>query len=603
MRRLAGRGPGLAIAVFVASTVVGAGQDGPAGAPRADFTPTAASGSISGIVVSDAAAILPGADILLSSVLNGASRTATADASGRFVFADVAAGRYTLGARLDGFVTMAYGATRAHRPGMTVVVAGAQPVSGLSIVLPRVASIAGVVTTPDGTPAHLVRVTAISATTARGGWQPVTWGSTATNAKGEFRLDGLPPGGYRIRASVPYQDPSGKAAPLRAVFYPDVVDEADAAVVAVASGEDRPGINLTLQQPRLARIHGTVLNMPPDTAPALFLFPEGMESSVTTPDRDGRFTFTGVPPGAYTIESGLVDTPPQFFVPDKNGPPGSVKQPLLVEKVAVGQFAPRILRMIVTNVAGVGSWGRAEVRVDGYDIDGLVIDLRKTVSVRGRVVVDAPASASRAVPQVIIGLTTPDDLQHLQDRLGSSPAGSRRLLRATPDATGAFAFQPVVPSRFRVEVSRLPGSDAAAWFLKSVTVGGRDVTDIDFDIAPDRTVSDLVVTVTAQTQTLTGTLLDESGLAPTNLSLVVFSADPRLWVPHSRRVRIASRATDGSFEIADLPAGDYYLAAFSGSEPDVISDAGFLEPLVAGAIPLTLGSGEHKVQHLRLAGR
>ena len=601
MRRLPGRGSALAIAVLVASTVVGAGQDGPVGAPRADFTPTAATGSISGMVVSDAAAILPGADILLSSALDGASRTAKADASGRFVFADVAAGQYTLGARLDGFVTMAYGATRADRPGMMVVVARAQQVSGLSIVLPRVASIAGVVTTPDGTPAHLVRVTAISATTARGGWQPVTWGSTATNAQGEYRLDGVPPGEYRIRASVPYQDPSGKAAPLRAVFYPDAVDEADAAVVAVAPGEDRPGINLTLQQPRLARIHGIVLNTPPDTAPALFLFPEGMESSVTTPDRDGRFTFTGVPPGVYTIESGLVDTPPQFFVPDKNGPPGSVKQPLLVEKVAVGQFAPRILRTMVTNVPGVGSWGRAEVRVDGYDIDGLVIDLRKTVSVRGRVVADA--SASRAVPQVVVALTTPDGLQHLQERLGSSPAGSRRLLRATPDATGAFAFQPVVPSRFRVEVSRLPGSDAPAWYLKSVTVGGRDVTDIDFDIAPDQTVSDLVVTVTVETQTLTGTLLDESGLAPTNLSLVAFSANRQLWVPHSRRVRIASRATDGSFEIADLPAGHYYLAAFSGPGPDVISDAGFLEPLVAGAIPLTLVAGEHKVQHLRLAGR
>ena len=599
--RLAGRGSALAIAVCVASTVVGAGQDSPAGAPRADFTPTSASGSISGIVVSDAAALLPGADILLSSALDGASRTAKADASGRFVFTDVAAGPYTLGARRDGFVTMAYGATRADRPGMIVVVAAAQQVSGLSIVLPRVASITGVVTTPDGTPAHLVRVTAISATTARGGWQPVTWGSTATNAQGEYRLDGLPPGEYRIRASVPYQDSSGKAAPLRAVFYPDAVDEADAAVVAVASGEDRPGTNLTLQQPRLARIQGTVLNMPPDTAPALFLFPEGMESSVTTPDQDGRFTFTGVPPGVYTIESGLVDAPPQFFVPDKIGPPGSVKQPLLMEKVAVGQFAPRILRTIATNVPGVGSWGRAEVRVDGYDIDGLVVDLRKTVSVRGRVVVDA--SASRVVPQVVIALTTPDDLQHLQDRLGSSPAGWRRLLRAAPDATGAFAFQPVVPSRFRVEVSRLPGADAPAWFLKSVTVGGRDVTDIDFDIAPDQTVSDLVVTVTAETQTLSGTLLDESGLAPTNLSLVAFSADRQLWVPHSRRVRLASRATDGSFEMADLPAGDYFLAAFSGPEPDVISHAGFLEPLVAGAIPLTLASGEHKVQHLRLAGR
>lgn len=249
----------------------------------------------------------------------------------------------------------------------------------------------------------------------------------------------------------------------------------------------------------------------------------------------------------------------------------------------------------------VGSWGRAEVRVDTNDVEGVVIDLRKTVSVRGRLLMDAAATSLASPAEVVLTLTPPEELEHLQARLGFAVMMPRRL-RAVPDATGAFAFQPVVPSRFRIEVSAA-GEGSPRWFLKAATVGGQDVTDMDFEVDPDRIPSDLVVTVTTLTQRLTGTFLAESGQVPAGLSLVAFPTDRRFWLPHSRRVRIATRATDGTFEIPDLPAGDYSLAAFTGAEPDEISDARFLEPLASAAIRLTLAPGEDKVQHLRTVTR
>ena len=581
----------VAMTVAVAGLATPAALQVPAPPP---FTPPG--GVVSGVVINDSGAPLAGADVLLSAIERGVDRATRTDDSGRFAIDDVAAGRYRLTARIHGFAPMEYGASRSDRPGLIVVVGAGQQVASLRLVLPRLASISGVVLEPDGTPAHLARVTATKAAPVASGTTTRIWSSTASNARGEYRLPGLPPGAYRIHASVTYQSATEKA-PLRDVFYPDAIDRAGATPVEVAPGDERAGIDLTLQRTRLGRISGTVLNLPPDAAPALFLFPDGLGSSVATPDANGRFTFTGVPPGVYTIETGLIDTPPQFFVPDKKTPSAPAAEHVSAKVVTVGQYAPRL---VVLAAPAVGSWGRAEVRVDSNDVEGVVIDLRKTVSVRGRVLMDAAASPASPA-NVVLTLTPPEELEHLQVRLGFAVMMPRRL-RAVPDATGTFAFQPVVPSRFRIEVSAKEAG-GPEWFLKAATVGGQDVTDVDFEVDPDRPPSDLVVTVTTLTQRLTGTFVDESGQAPAGLNLVAFPTERRFWLPHSRRVRVATRATDGTFEIPDLPAGDYHLAAFAGAEPDEMSDARFLQPLVPAAIRLTLAPGEHKVQHVRTVTR
>ena len=63
-------------------------------------------------------------------------------------------------------------------------------------------------------------------------------------------------------------------------------------------------------------------------------------------------------------------------------------------------------------------------------------------------------------------------------------------------------------------------------------------------------------------------------------------------------VALSSHVNGGSPR-AGLPAGTYHLVVFPGAEPDDLTDAAFLQSLVAGALTLTLAPGEEARLNLR----
>jgi len=71
---------------------------------------------------------------------------------------------------------------------------------------------------------------------------------------------------------------------------------------------------------------------------------------------------------------------------------------------------------------------------------------------------------------------------------------------------------------------------------------------------------------------------------------------------HSAEAALARRrpASDGRFSVADLPAGDYLIAALTDVEPDEWKRAEFLGQLVAAGVKVTIRDGERTVQDLRL---
>ena len=82
----------------------------------------------------------------------------------------------------------------------------------------------------------------------------------------------------------------------------------------------------------------------------------------------------------------------------------------------------------------------------------------------------------------------------------------------------------------------------------------------------------------------------------------MFTVDRSLWLPHARRIRSTTPATDGSFSVAGLPAGEYAIAAAEDVEASDLADPAFLSQLLASAYRVTLAEAEKKTQNLRIGG-
>jgi protocatechuate 3,4-dioxygenase beta subunit len=122
------------------------------------------------------AAATPAASATAAPGTNGSlnlSRVAITDASGRFVFARLAGGRYNLNATRDSFLRFSYGQTRHGRPGTPIVVGDADHVE-LAIRLERGGVVTGTIFDEDGEPLRSVNVQAWRIVTPSSTWNQAT---------------------------------------------------------------------------------------------------------------------------------------------------------------------------------------------------------------------------------------------------------------------------------------------------------------------------------------------------------------------------------------------------------------------------------------------
>ena len=135
---------------------------------------------------------------------------------------------------------------------------------------------------------------------------------------------------------------------------------------------------------------------------------------------------------------------------------------------------------------------------------------------------------------------------------------------------------------------------------KSITVANRDIADGNLEIQTNA-VEGITIALTDRVSEISGLLLDPAGRPAPEYYVFVFPADRSMWTPLSRRFRPPVRpGSDGKFTVASLPPGDYLLVALNDIQDEIFLDASFLEQLIPGAIKLTLGEGEKKVQDIRI---
>jgi hypothetical protein len=595
-------------------------------AARTDNAPASvtATAALAGIVRNDEGAPVRAAIVTLAGGDLAASRAVVTDDDGRFAFERLPAGRFTLSAKKAAYVTMAYGATRPGRAGTAVAVAAGQRVD-VALALPRGGVITGrVVDATTGAPVPDVGVLATRTDVAESTTGSPFVALPVTDDRGVFRLFGLTPGEYVI-AVVPQQvvtgdiatraesdvdaifaalqqrprnagttakpavtpiAPKPHTAGYAAIYYPGTATRADAVHIHVAAGEERQGIDIAMSIVRTATIEG-VVSAPQGSLPPLSMVITSDEPSrgavlfsvsspvLVPPGPDGRFRYTNVPPGRYTItaRSGAAS--------------GRIGGPGLRPATADQMSAPEV------------QWAATTVVVDGDDVTGLLLVLQPALKMTGRMITDEPSP--RAVPNAIGAR-----VMIVREGMGGSSAinGTVMGLVPVPPAQiredGTFEIGGVLPGTYRLNVTPPSGM-----WLRSAIVGGRDVLDYPLTFTDgDRPGATLIFS--DRHASLSGTLQDTTGGPVSDLTVVVVPADSALWRPDSRRVRTARPSTDGAFTFADIVPGDYLLAALTDFDPDDLrSDAGVVDPafaqqLAAASIKVTVGDGEQKRQDVRV---
>lgn len=564
-------------------------------------------GSVSGTIVADDAGATPigRAVVTLVGPQGRPSLLVVADDKGRFLFSDLPGGKFTLAASKAPYIPMAYGQkTPGKGTGVPMSVDAGQQVTGLVLKLPRGAVISGRVVDARGQPVRGSSILIQQAHIVDGERKLLDARGTtpSTDAQGFYRATGLAAGDYYIcafpagnfnvlipdlyrpggpdlrqvdaaemqwalqqvrsaggasgAAAAPVSSPVTAPPPSPVVaygptYYPGTSDPSAAAPVTVGPGEEHAGVDVAFRFQRTARIDGRVVG--PDGQPAknVSISVRIGSSNAGYQSADGAFSQTNLMPGKVGITAQLRDS---------------------------------------------GLWASTEVAVNGEDVSGLVLTLQPSVAFSGRVVFEGTA------------LQAPADLSTLRVSLRSFPMLAPALVSIPIHADGTFQVTTVIPATYRQVVSSggpvgtQPGAapGTPTWRLKAMMVGGRDVTDVPFEVGAGG-ASDVVMTFTDQATELTGRLIDAAGQPAPGYYIVVFSTDKTFW-RQGRRLPTPSRtATDGQYRVAGLPPGTYFVAAVQEFDPADLSDDAVLTQLMASAIKVTLGEGEKKAQELRIA--
>ena len=603
----------LAVVVFGASGLLLARQQNPP--PRDAAAKTrVGTASIAGTVVTADATPAPvrRARVTVRSDAYGNGWSATTDDDGRFVILDLPADRYTVQATKVAWLAANYGATRPGRPGTPISVAEGQRVDNVRLQMSRGGVLTGVVRNRAGEPMPGVSVSAMRYvfSEVNGERMLVRGGAEATtDDQGTYRCYGLPAGEFVVMANLRMGSPSAltdlrrigedevtialtsarpptvaagtapaPAAPLpRApltgfapTYWPSTTDLSQAGPIKLGVGEERGGLNVTMDLVPTARIDA-IPSVPENgnrQSVQVYLLPQspaagaGASGMITgRREADGRFVFNGVAPGGYT----------------------------LVARAAPAGGAPSAAPALPSGRGGPPSgpltlYATADLAINGID-QVVPLDLKQGMTVSGRVILE-PGDLAPADSTINVSLIS----------MKSGPALS--VPPARVDAEGAFRIVGVPPGRYRLEYSA--GRELDAWRLISGQVKGREVLDAPIDIRAEEDVSDLLLRFTIQPSELSGRLQTSTGQPATAFSIIVFSASREFWIPTSRRVRSLRPATDGGFSVKGLPAGEYLIAALTDVEPGEWYDPKFLEGLVATSAKVVVRDGVKTVQDLMI---
>jgi Carboxypeptidase regulatory-like domain len=509
-------------------------------------------GTISGRVVTPSGQPVGGAIVAISG--NNQLRMLTADVDGQFEAGRFRDGEYQIETGKSGYLmalTMDSGTAR------TVRVGGDTRVLNIELVLSRGGAVAGTIVDSAGEPFQGVLVRALRLRHDGGSTLASLAASPRlTDDRGRYRVFGLPPGSYLIVASLDATEPTAsRSRPpgFAPMYYPGTAHVESAQAVQVDLANAVAGIDLTFAASSTVRVSGTVVNAAGNPVVGRVTLRVAQRSGSVMPDprlapieSDGSFELADIPPGDYVLQ-------------------------------AVGERA----------LGNPAEFASEYVTVAETDSPPLTIKTSVGATLDGRFVADGQASLPMRA-QVIHA--SPIDV----DR---SPPGGRGPEGLAVYDDGRFYLTGLYGPM------RLTYPAPSGWYLKSVTIGGVDVTDQPFDFGfGDDIFPDAQIALSTSGARIAGSMVNGSG-KPVTATAVAFSVNRANWFIGSRHVKRSTADANGSFDVNGLPPGEYFVAAVDVVGPGDWQAPDALEALVSRATRVTVREGQVRTLDLRLTRR
>src|ERR1035441_2491496 len=389
----------------------------------------------------------------------------------------------------------------------------------LQLKLVPLGAISGRVLDADGQPADGLQVHA-----ERGGR---TMHTGVTGDRGQYRIGGLDPGRYRVRAETqklpvpPEIRTDGTAEILYAdTYYPGALDMKGAARVVVGPGSDVTGIDIRLVRAASVRMAGRVTGIPEGAKNAHLrvMRVNGGQGAQVKPD--GSFELWRPNPGKYT------------------------------------------LRAMCNDSGEMLASAAVEVEVGDSDIDNILLTLVAPEEIRGQL--EFEDEGAKEAPQMGGG-PTPTRVGAQGTPQAPPPRPARRILfREVSDMArqpmgdvsedGAFTIPKVTPGKYIVSTQ---GYGA---YVKSIRMGDTASDGPVLNLNQGSGGARVTVTLSSAFGEVGGTVRGEKGSAAG--ARIVLQSTLNTWMPSYG----ASQA-DGTYSFKSVAPGTYHLLVMDEGEP------------------------------------
>jgi len=459
----------------------------------------------------------------------GAIPSVMTDSQGRFTITDLEPGFYQLAAARNGFARQMYGERFPGRGGAPLNVVAGQSLKDIVFRLTPAGTVIGRVSDASSDPAAGVLVQLLQSRYDIDGKRTFqTVNAARTNDRGEYRLYWITPGRYFLNAGPgrsPFEfnpfvgtgnevvDPG-----FAITYYPGTPDVSVASAIEVTPGTEIGPLDFTIQQQRLYRVRGRIIDVrtgqPPKTA-NVQMGPRNPISGVGVIFNAG----TNYNPGNGTFE---------------------------VRDVAPGEYYIRAFE--IADGDPFKNSAQMPVNVVASDIENLVLAFGQGMSILARVVLHNGSSISSLDRPIRVLLSSSNSV------FVNPPA-------VKPDGTAVI--ENIVPGDYRLSVLGLP----PGMYVKSAVLDQVDVLQSGLSISgPVGAPLDVVLSLNSGE--IDGIIVNREGKTVSGIQAVL--------IPDQRNRRDLYKTTNtdqnGHFTMKGVAPGGYRLFAWEDLEPFAYND-------------------------------